>query len=147
FLAGRGTLVETGTSRSSPRTAALSIALAASAQQHQVLSDNLRFVLLFTALLVFPARGLEPALDVNLGAFLHVLADDFRQALPGNDVVPFCPVLPLTRFVFVALVRRQAELGYGNAAGSVLDLRVFTEVPNQNHFVDALWHEGSTFYQ
>src|SRR5262245_39407302 len=141
----RRTLVKTRGRRCAAGGPALAVSLAPPAEQDQILGDDLRAVLLFAALLVFPARSLDSAFNVDLGAFLHVFADDLRQALPSHNVVPLGAVLPFAGFVFVTLVGGQAELGYRDAARRVLDLRILAQVPDQNHFVNALWHEGSAF--
>src|SRR5215470_12653294 len=82
FFCVRGSLIEIG----APRGPALAVTFSAPAQQDQILGDDFRAVLLLSALFVFPTRGLEPALNVYLGALLHVLANDLRESLPGNDI-------------------------------------------------------------
>src|SRR5262245_46718232 len=81
FIGRRGSLIKAGTRSGATRSATFSVALAAATQQHQILSDNLRSVLLLAALLVFPTRSLKPAFNVNLGSLLHVFANDLRQPL------------------------------------------------------------------
>src|ERR1044071_1430437 len=113
---------------------------AAATQQNQVACDNLSAVLFFAALFVFPTRSLEPAFNIDLGSLLHVLAHDLRQPLPGHNVVPLCPVLPLAGLVFIPLVSGQAEFRHGNATGREFHFRVFSQGSRQNAFVYALCH-------
>src|SRR6185312_2834446 len=113
-------------------------AIATAAEQNQVLGNDFSAIFLFAALLIFPTRGLQAAFNVELGTFLDVLANDFSQPLPGDNVMPFGAVLPFAAFVFVSFVGRQAELGHGNAAGRVFHLRVFAQIAHQNHFVNTL---------
>src|SRR6476469_3112912 len=92
----------------------VSAALSAPTEQYQIAGNDLSAVFLFSALLVFPARGLQPPLNVNLGSLFHILADDLRQPLPGHNVVPFRAVLPFACFVFITFIGCQAEFGHGN---------------------------------
>ena len=58
------------------------------AKQYEVAGHYLRAVLLFSALAIFPARGLQSALDVNLGARADIFPHDLGKALPRQNVVP-----------------------------------------------------------
>src|SRR6185312_14889437 len=69
-------------------------AIATAAEQNQVLGNDFSAIFLFAALLIFPTRGLQAAFNVELGTFLVVLANDFSQPLPGDNVMPFGAVLP-----------------------------------------------------
>ena len=57
------------------------------------------------------------AFDVQFGAFLHVLTNYLRQALPGHDVVPLGSLLPLITSIFVLLVGGEAEFAIGVPLG------------------------------
>jgi hypothetical protein len=73
-------------------------------EQDQVAGDNFCPILFRAALTVFPTRCLKLAFDVQFGALLNVLTDDLRQTLPGHDVVPLGPLLPLVASIFVLFV-------------------------------------------
>src|SRR5215470_12150921 len=120
----------------------LSFTVATATQQYKIVGNNFGAIFFLAALLVFPTGSLEPAFNIDLGAFLYVLAHDLSQPLPGNNIVPFRTVLPFPAFIFVALVSRQAELRYGNTAGCVFNFRIFAEISNENDFVYAFRHES-----
>src|SRR5581483_7281361 len=103
--------------------------LTPAAQQHHVIDDDLGAVLLLTGFLVVPGIGAQPAFDIDLAAFLQVLAGDLSGALPGGDVVP--------------LIGGQGELGHGRALGGVLDFGIFAEVTDEDDLIDALHGGGS----
>src|SRR5579862_5862908 len=115
-------------------------AFTATAQQNQIAGDDFCTVLLFSALLVFPAGGLEPAFDVDLGSLLYILANNFSQPLPGDNVVPFRAILPFTALVFISFIGGEAKLCHGNAARRVFDLGVFAKISYKDDLVDALCH-------
>src|SRR5207253_6178964 len=87
------------------------------------------------AFLVLPFARLQPALDVDLPAFLQVLAGDLRLAPEKDHGVPFGALLLLAVLVFPGIGRRHPDIGYGVAAGRVTRLGVPAEVANQNHLV------------
>src|SRR6476620_7169356 len=103
-------------------------ALTAPAQQYKIAGDDLSAVFLFSALLVFPARCLQPPFNIDFGSLFHVLANDLRQPLPSHNVVPFRAVLPFAGFVLVPLIGCQAELGHRNAAGREFNFWVFSQI-------------------
>src|SRR6266404_885349 len=120
----------------------------ASAQQHQVAGYDLSTVLFLSTLFVFPAGGLQPAFNVDLGTFFYILANNFRQPLPRNNVVPLRAVLPFTALIFVALVRGQGEFGDGGPTGCEFNFRVFSQIPYQNDFIYAFCHGRKfSFYE
>jgi len=71
---------------------------------------------------------------------IDVFPDDFSQSLPGNYAVPLCAILPFAAFIFIAFVGGQAELRHRGSTGRVFDFRVFTQIANQDDFVNALRH-------
>ena len=113
---------------------------AASAEQNQVVGDDLGAVFFLAALLVFPGGSLQASFNIEFVAFLDVLAHNLGQALPGNNVVPFGAVLPFATLVFVAFVGGQAELGDCGAAGSEFDLGVLSKITDENDFIYAFRH-------
>src|SRR5581483_5129408 len=117
--------------------------LTPAAQQHHVIDDDLGAVLLLTGFLVVPGIGAQPAFDIDLAAFLQVLAGDLSGALPGGDVVPLSAVLPVAVLVFEPLIGGQGELGHGRALGGVLDFGIFAEVTDEDDLIDALHGGGS----
>src|SRR5215831_4950694 len=120
----------------------LSFTVATAAQQYQIVGNNFGAIFFLAALLVFPTGGLEPAFNIDLGAFLDILSYDLSQPLPGNNIVPLCAVLPFTALILVALVSGQAELCHGDAAGCVFNFRIFTKISDENDFVYAFRHES-----
>src|ERR1035438_4205519 len=98
------------------RTLVVAAAVFPRAQQEQVASDDFSAVFPLPALPILPACGLELAFDVHFGAFGDVLPNDLRQTLPGHDVVPLRPVLPLIVAVFEPFVGSEAEVGDRSAA-------------------------------
>jgi len=86
------------------------------AQQQGVAGDDFSAVFPLPALPILPACGLELAFDVQFGAFGNVLPNDLRQTLPGHDVVPLGPLLPLVVAVFEPFVGGEAEIRDRSAA-------------------------------
>src|SRR5258708_21314666 len=108
--------------------------------KQQVAGDDFSAVFPLAALPILPACRLEIAFDVHLGTFGNVLSNDLCQTLPGHDVVPLGPLLPLVVSVFEPFVGSDAEVGDRSAALRISDLRVFANVSNEDDFVYALWH-------
>src|SRR5579863_7439539 len=135
--------------RRSPSRAAAEVsapgAFAASAEQHQVVHDDLGHVFLLAAGLVVPGMGAQAALDVNLVALLQILAGNLRGARPGGDVVPLGAVLPVAVFVLEAFVGGQTKLGHGRALGRVFHFGIFAQVAEKNDLVDTFSCHGSSF--
>jgi hypothetical protein len=75
------------------------------AEQRQIAGEALRAIFSLPALLFSQTRGLNLSLNVKLGTFGNAFADDFRQKLPGGDVVPLGPFLPFVVAVFEPLWR------------------------------------------
>src|SRR5208337_5399842 len=104
----------------------------ASAEQNQIIHQDLGPVFLLAAFLVVPGTGAQAAFDVDLAAFFQVLAHNFRGALKCDQIVPLGVVLPLAVLVLVTLVGSHGKLGHGHAALGVLDLGIFAEIADQN---------------
>jgi hypothetical protein len=85
-------------------------------QEHQVAGNNFRAIFPLPALPIFRTRGLNLSLDVKLGTFGYVFADNLCQALPGDDVVPFSALLEFTVLILKALIGGKAELSNRDAA-------------------------------
>src|SRR5208337_1625552 len=98
------------------RTLVVAAAVFPRAQQQQVAGDDFSAVFPLPALPILPACGLELTFDVHLGTFGDVLSNDLRQTLPGHDVVPLRPVLPLAAAIFEPFVGSEAEVGDRSAA-------------------------------
>jgi hypothetical protein len=81
--------------------------------------NNLRPVFLVAVVPVFPTWALQPAFDIKFRTLLNELAHDFGQPLPGEDVVPFRPVLPLARFVLKSLSVAKLNLAKGTSLGGL----------------------------
>src|SRR3984957_5468848 len=117
FLVMRRSPLIEGTAVGARTAAATAVFRATARQQHNVVDDNLGAVLLLPGCLVIPGAGLNPAFDVQLGALLHVVANDFRHPLVRGQVVPLGAILPFTGLVLEALGSGQAEVGDRQAAG------------------------------
>src|SRR5580658_1620070 len=79
---------------------ATTAAFATSAEQNQIVGDDLSPVHLLAGFFVIPGAGAQATLDVALAALFQILANDFSQLLEGHDVVPLGAVLPVAVFVF-----------------------------------------------
>src|SRR5207248_11711880 len=90
----------------------------AAAKQNKIVRNDLSLIFLLAGFFVVPRRSLQPPFDINLVTFLHVLAHNLRQPLPGHNVVPFGAILPFAGLIFVALVGGQRKFGDCRAAGS-----------------------------
>src|SRR5271170_5197373 len=71
------------------------------AQQGQFIDQDFRAVLPFTGGLVVPGPCLDLALDEELSALLHIVADDLGRALEGDKAVPFGLVFPVAMTVLL----------------------------------------------
>jgi len=119
---------------------AAAFAFSAAGEQRDVVDDDFRAVFLFAGGLVVPGAGLNLALDVELGALLHIVADDLGSALEGDEVVPFGAVGPVAGRVFGAVGGGKAEAGNHGPAGRCANFRVFAYVAEKDDFIDALCH-------
>src|SRR5579859_1026923 len=91
--------------------AAVLLLLARPAQENNLPGYDLGSIACLGALPVVPRRGLQPPLNVDSGALMHVFPDNFGKPLPGNNVVPFGALLPFAAHVLEGFVRGQAEFG------------------------------------
>jgi hypothetical protein len=89
---------------------------------------------------------MQTTLNVQFLSLGHVFADNLCQALPRNNVVPLSSFLPFTGLVFESLVCGYAELSDRDAAWCVLHVGVFSDITNQNHFVNAFSHNYSSLW-
>ena len=73
------------------------------AQQCEVINENFGPILLLARFAVIPCAGLDLALDQKLRAFPHIVANDLGGAVEGDEVVPLCPVLPVSLAILLAV--------------------------------------------
>ena len=69
--------------------------VAATAEQTQLVNQNLGAILLLARFFVIPGTGLDLAFDEELSPFLHVVANDLCRAVECDEVVPFSLVSPV----------------------------------------------------
>ena len=135
--AGRGAATTAAAARERLlRVAVATAAALTAAEELHAVDDDLRHVPL-VAVLVVPRAGLELALDVHGAALVEVLRAVLRGLPPHDEAVPLRLLLLLARLVGPPLVRREAHLAHGLAGVRVLQLGLGTEVPDQDHLVDA----------
>src|SRR6267378_2808865 len=90
----------------------------------------------FLSLLVLPLAGAQGSLDVDLRAFLEVLAGDFREPAEEHHAVPFGAFLLFpARLVLPGIRGGDRDVGDRPALRVVTRLGVAPEVAYQNHFV------------
>jgi len=65
------------------------------AEEREFVDQNLGLVTLCARLLVVPRARLDLALDEELSALLHVVADDLRGTLERDQIVPFGLIDPV----------------------------------------------------
>ena len=108
----------------------------AAAEQRDAVGLDLSGVAL-VAVLVVPLARLQTALDVDLFALGQVLLQALRLLAPEHDAVPLGLFLTLIVAVVPDLGRRQIERGHRRAAWRVAQLRVATQIADENHLVHA----------
>jgi hypothetical protein len=121
-------LVKAGCRTAGGCTAAAARAVFAAGEQRNVEDNYLGLVALLSRLLVVPTAGLELALDVKLGAFLDVIANDFGVALEGDQVVPLGAILPVALLILKAVAGSQPKAGYDGTAWGGTDFGVLAYV-------------------
>src|ERR1700723_3271536 len=136
--AGRGTGAGTGCA-GIPTLSAAS-AFFAPGQQHQFVYNDLSAVALLTGLLVIPAAGLNLSFDIQLGALLDIIANDFCRPREGHQVVPFSAVLPVSLGVFLPVAGCQRQVSHHGAAGRRTNLGILAYIAQKGHFVYASRH-------
>lgn len=142
-VVGRAALVVRGTAAAAVRAAPAAFALSAAGEQGNVVEDNFCFVSFLPAGLVVPGLRAQTAFYVELGALLHVVADDLGELAEGDDIVPLGAVRPLTVLVFEALGGSDRKGCHGVSSRREFDFRIFPDIAEQDDFVDAFCHEIS----
>src|SRR5664279_3180538 len=96
------------------------------------------------AVLVLPFARLQRAFQINLRALLEILLDDLAQALiEDDDPVPLGFFLALAGGLVAPAFRGgDAEIGDRPAVLSAANFRIFAEIADQDHFVDATRHDA-----
>jgi len=132
--------------RAAVRTRAHPAAATLAAVEHGELAaeaaeDDLGRVFLL-ARLVGPFAGLQLALDVDLRALPQILLGHLGQPLvEDDDAVPFGALAPLAGVAVLPVLggrdRKMNDLG---AVLGAAGFRVATEIPDQDHLVDAACH-------
>src|ERR1700738_4251077 len=110
----------------------------------EALQHDLGRVLVLTGL-VLPFARLQRAFEVNLGALLEVLLDDAAEVLvEDHHPVPFGALAPLAgRLVAPRVGGGDAQIDDRSSVLHAADLRVLSEVADQNHLVHAACHDRS----
>src|ERR1700679_3221007 len=134
--AGRGT----GAGCAGIPTLSAASAFFAPGQQHQFVYNHLRAVAVLPGLLVIPAAVLNLSFDIELGALLDIIANDFCRPREGHQVVPFSAVLPVSLGVFLPVAGCQREVSDTGAAGGGTNLGILAYIAQKGHFVDASRH-------
>jgi hypothetical protein len=94
----------------------------------------------FNALLIFPATGLETALDINLLALGQVLFADFGQVTPGNHVEPFGIRMTFTVGGVPGAAGGDREGGHRAAGGRVAHFGFMPKIADNHDFVQSMTH-------
>ena len=94
------------------------------------------------AVFIFPLAGLNAAFDINGAALREVLVTHLGGLSPDDDAVPFGSLLALAALVVPGLAGRQGEVYDGLAVRSRTELRIATEVTDENCFIDTC-HGGA----
>ena len=123
-----GALVEACRGGAGGTAVAAAGAFFAAREKGEFVDDDLGAILLLARLLVVPTAGLDLSLDVEFGAFLHVVANDLRGAGEGDQVVPFGAVLPIALGVFLTVAGGHGEIRDDGAAGGGADLGVLAHI-------------------
>src|SRR6185295_3703178 len=111
-------------------------ALAATAEHLDVLRHDLGGVALLP-LLVLPLTRADAAFDIHLTAFREVLADDLGLLAPHHHPMPLGGFLLLAVLVGPLLGGGNAEVRDRLLALREAQLRVRTQIADQDHLVDA----------
>ena len=91
----------------------------------------------FLAGLVGPFSGTQLTIDVHLSSFAQVFTGYFRQFAEQHHAVPFglFPHLPCL-FVPPGFGGGQRNAGHSAAVWHIANIRVLTQIPYQNNFVN-----------
>ena len=143
----RGRAVEAGRAASALVREALAVGPAAArVKQLQFTAEALQHDLgrvAVGAALVLPFARLQLALDVHFRALLAILLGDLAKILiEDHDIVPLGALLALARILVApGLGSGDREVHHLIAGIEPSDLRILTEVSDQNDFVDAARHD------
>ena len=85
---------------------------------------------------VFPAIGLQAAINVDEAAFLEVVQADVGQLAPGVDQKPVGAILFLAGGRLPGVVDGQGEGGILLAVGGETRLRVTSQIPDELHTIE-----------
>lgn len=118
------------------------IALRSTVKHLHIVGNDLSRIALYAILL--PLTGAQAAFDVYLAALLHVLADDLRQLAREHHVVPLRAFLAFAgTLIGPVFRRRQRQVAERIAIRKVLQLRILTDIADQDDFVNAFCHVSS----
>ena len=115
-------------------------AFAATAEELDVVGDDLGHVLLLTRGLVVPRAGLQPPLDVAGAPLVEVLRAVLRGLAPHHHAVPLGALLLLVLLVGVALVGGEPHLAHRLPRRQILELGLGAEIADQDDLVHAARH-------
>ena len=113
------------------------------AEEREFVDQNLGLVTLCARLLVVPRARLDLALDEELSALLHVVADDLRGTLERDQIVPLGLIDPVALRILRAIRSCEGKARDGHAAVGGANLRLFADVAEKKNFVNAflpLWY-------
>jgi hypothetical protein len=108
----------------------------AAAEELEVFHHDGQSASLAAALFVFPLIELEASFDINLLSLAALLVDDFAGSAEGGaiDEADLLAILAAGEFEFA--IHRQAEFRHGRLAGEVFQLRIASQVSDQDDFID-----------
>ena len=105
--------------------------------QLHVIGDDLGYIMV-DAVLIGPFTGLQPALDIELGALVTKLAHDFGEPAEGDDAVPVCMfALFLRRLVCPHFRSGDGKIGDGVAVRHIAQIGIIAEVAHNGDAVYA----------
>lgn len=90
---------------------------------------------LSVAILVFPATGSKPALNINEAAFMQVLLSQFSKASPEHYSMPFGLRNQLAGSVLKRFRSSEGKFCNTNIAFKKLYIGVFTKIANEHYSV------------
>jgi len=111
-------------------------------EELEALADHTQLAALLTGGLVLPAVELKTTLDVDRAALLAVLASDLCLTPPKRHVNVGGLLALLSTLGGVNAIHGDPEVGNSTSLGSVLDLRVTGDIPDDHHFVEVSHKRG-----
>src|SRR5690606_3355875 len=87
----------------------------------------------------------DAALDVHLRTLAQVIVSDLGELAEELDPVPLGAFLGVAVAILAHASGGQPDRGDGHAALRITDLRVITEVADENYFVDSTGHGQAAF--